>query len=65
LINEIKEARESGLKFIICLGKDVETFIEPMESTFRQSKIKIFYFPHPSGANNGEWYQKILIKRLG
>jgi hypothetical protein len=57
-MNEIKEARELGLKFIICLGKDVEVFIEPRENTLTDSKIKIFYFPHPSGANNGEWYPK-------
>lgn len=58
LMDEIKEAKGLGLKFIICLGKDVELFIEPREIPFIEPAIKIFYFPHPSGANNGEWYPK-------
>lgn len=58
LMDEIKEAKILGLKFIICLGKDVESFIEPRESTIKEPDIKIFYIPHPSGANNGEWYPK-------
>ncbi len=71
LMDEIKEAKSLGLKFIICLGKDVKSFIEPRESTIKEQDIKIFYFPHPSGANNGEWYPKNpdkktrLIKNIG
>jgi hypothetical protein len=63
LLDEIKEAKKSELKFIICLGRDVEAFIKPREGTITESKIKVFYFPHPSSANNGEWYPKDSNKK--
>lgn len=58
LLNEITDAKNSGARIMICLGKDVEAFIQPLKSTISGQGYEIFYLPHPSSANNGKWYPK-------
>ncbi len=45
---------QKQIKAIICLGKDVEKWIIENKSI----SIDRIYLPHPSGANNAEWYPK-------
>lgn len=58
LWKEILESKALGAKIIICLGKDVESYIKPKEKAL--PGIRIYYLPHPSGVNTNKssWYPK-------
>ena len=60
LKGEIEAAQEDGVKTIVCLGKAVKDWIEKNIDT---KKTRIIYLPHPSCANNAEWYTKDKKKK--
>ena len=58
LVKEFSDVVDYKVRFIICLGKDVENLIKPIEGSLTSHNIRVFYLPHPSDANNGTWYSK-------
>ena len=65
LENEIKDANNAGAQFIICLGGPVKRYFEDNEALLDQIHDNIFYLPHPSGAANGEWFNKRIVDEKG
>jgi hypothetical protein len=63
LDKELVEAVAAGASSIICLGKEVETTIKEWQECHQEVKVKIFYLPHPSRANNGVWYSVDSVVR--
>jgi len=58
LENEIEIAKKNKIQILICLGRDVEDWVN--KNVGRKIKgIRRIHLPHPSGANNGKWYTQI------
>ena len=55
LKNEINEAQRDGARIIVCLGRDVECWIQ---RNILDQSLEIVRLPHPSNANNAFWYSK-------
>ena len=54
---EISDAIRLNAKFILCLGRDVESFMREWDAP-EKGRIKILYLPHPARTANGAWNPK-------
>lgn len=53
LREEINKAIEDGIQTIVCLGRDVENWIDTYVGI--PATVEVIRLPHPSGANR-KWY---------
>lgn len=54
LEKEIEKAKENNIQTIICLGREVNDWLDENVGM----NIERINLPHPSGANNAKWYTK-------
>lgn len=62
LTKELELAINKKTRFIIALGKDVQTWVQKWKQE-KNKNIKVLNLPHPSGQNNPIWYRSTKCKQ--